>query len=946
MNAKTVVDIITVAEMHPGDTLANIGIDLRSQAGSTGDNSLVKARFTDDVTIRMENATHSTDDSVDGKTMDGLCLTSSGNYSHPEKGGYVEAIIDGALNVEMTTNLKNRISKGIYIQDTGGGKEDGSSLTLNGVTKVTIDNTGGDAKAYGLFMHMGGKRQQELKVNNTMDIHTTSTGGQKDWAIAGYFTMDKSVQEGAGRKVQFTKAANFQAVSDFVGYGLYALSRAGTTQQISLLGGAKGAAQAARQAIGAEVAALGGKLDLQVEKGLQTEGESSVVAKAFSAESTAGGILNAAIKGDSSFVGKGTAAAAVAYGVNLYADSGDITLAVEDQATIQALAPHDTAEAYGIYAAALNGGTNTAHFHGAVAIQTETSDQNTAKGIAALTDDTGTATVTMDDALTIRVNDGQAMAAYASGNNAVIDGSSLAKKVDIRGSSVATQNGRIQWQLPTADSYMEGTLLAMKDGFVDTDLQNGAVFRGNTTIGEAGSEGIVNVHAENGASWQVTESSTLTNLQVDHGLVDMTADGYQDLRMANLSGTDGVFRLDIDASTNHDANDRIYVTNKFTGTQYLDLNEVGLGDLDSAAGTVLATVNINEGTFLAKDGIGTLYYKRYLLDQQPTTMTAEGYTTDWYLKKVVPVDPTEDPTPTTDTVIRFADMRAGWLDHDQLIKRLGDLRRGGTTEEGVWARVKQTKRSSDSRFAWNDKRTRYQVGYDKRTKETEDYIRWQGFALSYQDGKANLPGLGKVEHDEIALHYYQTEMHNKGHYHDFVVGVHKLNYDLAARYDNEYVTGKLDEVAVSASAEYGRKKALGDNGWYIEPQSQLTLGFLPSGRLKLDNGTRVNFGDSTNVVGRLGIQLGKDFQDDDGKVYMRLNLLHEFKGKNKMHLEVTDNVECLDVERRLKRTWLELAIGTAWQIDENNHFYFDLEKGLGCDERKEWSWNIGFRRSI
>lgn len=40
------------------------------------------------------------------------------------------------------------------------------------------------------------------------------------------------------------------------------------------------------------------------------------------------------------------------------------------------------------------------------------------------------------------------------------------------------------------------------------------------------------------------------------------------------------------------------------------------------------------------------------------------------------------------------------------------------------------------------------------------------------------------------------------------------------------IRGDMHNVGISLSSEYGRKKMIDDKGWYIEPQGQLTLGYL------------------------------------------------------------------------------------------------------------------------
>ena len=124
--------------------------------------------------------------------------------------------------------------------------------------------------------------------------------------------------------------------------------------------------------------------------------------------------------------------------------------------------------------------------------------------------------------------------------------------------------------------------------------------------------------------------------------MDMTHDSntFSTLTVDNLSGENGVIKMDIAASQNSLNSDKLYVTDTLTGTQYIDLYEVNgytpVGE--EGVGTVLATVNNHNGSFAAVDGEGTLYWKRYELDHQDTADTSGNYTKDWYLKQVTNID--------------------------------------------------------------------------------------------------------------------------------------------------------------------------------------------------------------------------------------------------------------------------------------------------------------------
>ena len=50
------------------------------------------------------------------------------------------------------------------------------------------------------------------------------------------------------------------------------------------------------------------------------------------------------------------------------------------------------------------------------------------------------------------------------------------------------------------------------------------------------------------------------------------------------------------------------------------------------------------------------------------------------------------------------------------------------------------------------------------------------------------------------------------------------------------IRGDMHNVGISLSSEYGRKKMIDDKGWYIEPQGQLTIGYLGGDNYTTSNG--------------------------------------------------------------------------------------------------------------
>ena len=442
--------------------------------------------------------------------------------------------------------------------------------------------------------------------------------------------------------------------------------------------------------------------------------------------------------------------------------------------------------------------------------------------------------------------------------------------------------------------------------------------------------------------WNMTGDSNLQHLVNDNSIVDMTQDGntFHTLTVENLSGNNGVIKMDIDASQNVLNSDKLYVTDTLTGTQYIDLYEVnGYQPLGAeGVGTVLATVNNHNGSFAAVDGEGTLYWKRYELDHQDTADTSGNYTKDWYLKQVTNIG---NPTTSTDTILsaNALNYHTWRSENDKLLQRMGELRHNGEETQGAWFRLRGSKIGRDGKFSFENKYTAYELGYDAVTKRTEDKVRYQGAAISYVDGDSSY-NRGSGDNSSKAISFYNTEIGSKGHYLDVVFKVSNMDNDFTV-YDtrNNKITGDFNNTGVSLSAEYGRKNAL-QNGWYIEPQAQFTLGYLGGDSYTTSNGIQVDQSGIKSAVGRIGFNIGKEV-GSKGIVYAKANLLHEFGGGYDVTMhDGTDSVKTGDT---FNDTWFEYGIGAAFATGKTSHIYLDVERSSGSDFTKDWQWNVGAR---
>lgn len=493
----------------------------------------------------------------------------------------------------------------------------------------------------------------------------------------------------------------------------------------------------------------------------------------------------------------------------------------------------------------------------------------------------------------------------------------------------------------TLQTVIHGDLTAKNNGYITAFVNNaGSRFTGNTTDAhwqdvntrDAGNKGI-HLTLNDGSVWNdFVYDSTIQVLDTSKAKVDMQDGKFRGLFIGTLKGDKSTFNMDIDASTNTNNSDRLYIAGTHTGSHYIKLNNVNAdGNTDGAAGTVLVSVKDEQGNFFANDKEGSLYWNKYTLDKQDSA--TPGYTKDWYLKKVefIPSKPTTS-VDAVDATQRLA--FANWVEDDKFMQRMGDLRYETNNEEGVWMRVKGGKYSGDG---FSNRHTMYQLGYDDVVKENEKLKRYQGVAFSYNDGKNSFNrGSGKLKAKSIA--FYSTDLRKKGHYLDLGFKIYNADSDFTV-FDREgkKITGAFDNTGISLSAKYGRKKYI-DEHWSIEPQAQLTLGYLDGARYTTSNGIHVSQSDPNSVLGRIGCNFMYDM-DENNTVYLKANWLHQFAGNYGVTL--TNGNDSLRIDNHDHDTWFEYGFGFACMIGKNNHLYADVERSTGGSLRKDWQWNAG-----
>ena len=213
-----------------------------------------------------------------------------------------------------------------------------------------------------------------------------------------------------------------------------------------------------------------------------------------------------------------------------------------------------------------------------------------------------------------------------------------------------------------------------------------------------------------------------------------------------------------------------------------------------------------------------------------------------------------------------------------------------------------------------------------------------GVALTRTEGTSTFArGTGENKHTGFAV--YGSYLNDNGSFVDLIAKY--------ARMDNDYSTigagvgdASYETNGYSLSAEYG-KRFTKDNGFWIEPQVELTYGTVGSADYLTSKGARVHQDSVDSLVGRLGFSLGKDIKQ--GNVYVRASYLYDFAGETKATMSGAGTAS---FEQDLGGGWWEVGVGTNLNLSDATHLYFDVEKTYGGNVATPWQWNAGVRWSF
>lgn len=564
-------------------------------------------------------------------------------------------------------------------------------------------------------------------------------------------------------------------------------------------------------------------------------------------------------------------------------------------------------------------------------------------------------------------------AMYASGVESAIvsgksDGSATSGVFDVTGNLVAERNGKIELSSLVGSQFV-GDVSSSSNGIIalngvasytgDFIADTGgriALSGGNGTYVEGKSDtssgsGVVDISLTGvNSRWVMTDSSVATNLNLsgDAAVVlgDSTtvvdASNRKDLNVGSLSGN-GAFYIrtnvvrDGATGVTTTQSDLITVTGSSSGAHKIFVDDSSTG---AATGDEVLRVvdSIDQGaqfTLGSPDGYVDVGAYKYVL-QLERGAGASGY---WSL---MTTSNYSDMAQNTVGLLN-TNYLLGNIEVQTLLQRMGELRQPGNDGD-VWGRVFGGKLTSfgDERIKGHDfDYSGIQLGVDRQLSNLDNGNIYIGGVLGYTSGDTSYDvGSGKSNSFHVGV--YGTYAMDNGVYIDGIVKYHRIKNEVnSVTGGGYYVDGRANSNGFSLGLEVGRRFYLQQpqQGWYLEPQAQLTYSHQGGVNIRSSNGLKTELGSYNSLLGRVSIIAGYSVVSGSNPVdiYFKTGYVREFDGDTSYTFNDT-----MTEKYKFRGGWWDNAIGVNMRIRGQHNLYADVVYAKGSRFDKQ-QINVGYR---
>lgn len=518
----------------------------------------------------------------------------------------------------------------------------------------------------------------------------------------------------------------------------------------------------------------------------------------------------------------------------------------------------------------------------------------------------------------------------------------------------------------------------IKLNMTDNSLWNGASYITSATAGT----GVISLQMRD-ATWNMTHSSTLTDLTLNSGAVVNFGHGgdeaWQTLTInEDFTGNGGKLVFNTVLHDDASETDKLKVLGNTAGNTFVVVNNIGGTGAQTVEGIEIIEVAGNsDGTFEKAGRIVAGAYDYNVVQKD----------NNWYLTSFIPVtppgpvdpdpvDPTDpelvdpDPIDPLDPVIREPEepvvppvteqqyrpeagsylannFAANTLFMTRLHDRLGetqytDMLTGEKKVTSLWMRnVGGHTRFKDGSGQLKTQSNSYvlQLGGDLAQWSSDGLDRWHigamaGYANSQNRTQSSLTGYasrGQVTGYSVGLYgtWYANDADKTGTYVDSWVLYNWFDNKVMGQ---EQAAEKYKSSGVTTSVEAGYSFKLGEserNSYWLQPKAQVVWMDVQADDHREANGTRVKDDTAGNLMTRLGVKAFINGHNaiDDGKS----REFQPFVEANWIHNSQTARVKMDDVSNDMRGTKNigELKVGVEGQITPRLNVWSNVAQQVG-----------------
>lgn len=499
-----------------------------------------------------------------------------------------------------------------------------------------------------------------------------------------------------------------------------------------------------------------------------------------------------------------------------------------------------------------------------------------------------------------------------------VDDQSLVSKAILDGGSLEVLSGGASTGTVINDGYLfvenGGTInnTTINSGLLDVfdgGLVNGLTLNGGDTVfeGDINVGDVTNINL--GSSLYLHGNTQFNELNLNGGSVySVYNGGFKTIDVSSLQG-DGTIYMNTDVA--QDEHDTLNVTNSSTGT-------IGLALTDYSAEPVfkenMELINgVSGENFYLVGGAADVGAFHYDLQKQ-----ADG----WYLVKTLQLSDTAILAKNTYSAIHS--MMYAHLEN--LNNRLGEIHTN--KNGGLWVRGihRELDLDFDDATESDVDMNGVQMGYDFALPQNI-FNRWLiGVYGGYTDTDQSFDRSGDGSADTYSFGAYTTMITQNGFYADLAAAYYHHKQTLTSYLPfGAQVNSDYDVDGYTISLEGGKRFEIA-NGYYIEPQAQVSYLDFDNVSYRTSYDTLIDAANQGSWLARAGVILGKridDFYDMPLDVFVRTDFYSEIDNGHKV------TVAGYTIEEDRSEDFVRLGAGFNLNTNEGQEIYFGVGTIMG-----------------